>query len=276
MIKRAVMSYWTEPCRSMPWLGWNNAQDHCLAWQMSSHLLRRHFDDVVLVTDDFGQEYLKPLDLPFTTVRLDLNDLDPALAPYWSLGKLKAYSIQDKPFVHVDTDAFMFKPLPERVLNAPLCVQLPEKFSRGKPPGFYRLDEMLAKVKLPANVRRVATRRIQYAACCGLYGGNDLATIRAHYDLVQECLRVDASGWASLDSFVALLIMEQWMLGVVIQDRRTFVEYLYPTCSGPRGMLDAMQEDTVGFVHLWAERKRNSVNVQRVFDKFCSTTRFLP
>ena len=47
-----------------------------------------------------------------------------------ALGKLIAYSIQDGPFVHIDNDVFLWKPLPQELLQAPVFAQCPEYFPR--------------------------------------------------------------------------------------------------------------------------------------------------
>ena len=74
------------------------------------------------------------LGLPFSEVSTELErlrDVDPG---WWAtLGKLVAYSIQDRPFVHLDSDVFLWKGLPHHLLNSPVFTQNPEGFHHHDP-----------------------------------------------------------------------------------------------------------------------------------------------
>jgi len=264
MIERAVMSYWTGASKGSPHRGWLSERDHHDAWRISSNLLARHFREVVLVTDRAGWAELSPLALPFAKVSLELEKIDPKLARIWSWGKVVAYGTQTQPFVHVDTDAFMFRPLPLSVLEAPVCAHIPDKFWRTTYASCYPIEEMLAKVRrLPSAVRRAAAQPIQYAASCGLYGGNDIGTIQLQWHLANECLELDPDGWASLAPIAQIHLLEQWMVGVALRENRSWIEYLYPSCSAA---IDERQQREVGFVHLWGPEKRHLQRVRNLYE----------
>lgn len=115
-IRRGVMTLWTRGER----------RDGCdpLLWSLSALLARRWFPELALVTDDAGAEFLcERLALPFDAVSLSLNDFR---APFWAAGKMQAYAEQQQPFVHLDADAFLQKPLPARLLEARVCAETPE------------------------------------------------------------------------------------------------------------------------------------------------------
>ncbi len=103
------------------------------AWGLSLHLARKHYPETMLVTDTAGKELLVDrLGLEFREVSTELDrlrDVDPG---WWALGKLVAYSIQNEPFVHLDTDVFLWRPLPAWLTSAPVFVQCPEHHAFGQ------------------------------------------------------------------------------------------------------------------------------------------------
>src|SRR5262245_15965932 len=127
MITKAVYSFYSYPFRTRPgYAGFASLEDFLNAWTLSVHLAQRHFDDVELVTDNYGKAMLVDgLHLPFTKVKNELDAVVPAHVKdlYWTFGKLWAYSLQDEPFIHIDYDVFLWNKLPERILAAPMFGQ---------------------------------------------------------------------------------------------------------------------------------------------------------
>jgi hypothetical protein len=127
MIKKAVYSFYSHPFRSRPgYAGFTTLEDFLNAWTLSVNLAWMHFDEVELVTDNYGKTLLvNRLNLPFTSV-IDVLDV---VVPehikdlYWTFGKLWAYYLQEEPFIHIDYDVFLWKKLPEKILTAPMFGQ---------------------------------------------------------------------------------------------------------------------------------------------------------
>src|SRR5471032_2830482 len=116
---RAVWSFWSKPFLAFKGRVWLEPLHHLLAWGLSVRLASKHYPDTMLVTDQAGAELLvERLGLRFTHVRTDLEQLRHADVGWWALGKLFAYSVQDRPFVHLDTDVFLWKQLPARLEGA--------------------------------------------------------------------------------------------------------------------------------------------------------------
>jgi hypothetical protein len=127
MIKKAVYSFYSHPFRTRPgYAGFTTLEDFLNAWTLSVNLAQMHFDEVELVTDNYGKMLLvNRLNLPFTKV---LNELDIVVPEhikdlYWTFGKLWTYYLQEEPFIHIDYDVFLWKKLPERILTAPMFGQ---------------------------------------------------------------------------------------------------------------------------------------------------------
>ncbi len=105
--------------------GWLSAEYHWLSWALSVLQLRQFYDEVELVTDAAGKAILiDTLKLPYTSVQVVFDE---ALAAYphdlWALAKIYAYSIQDKPFLHIDGDVYIWKRFEPQIEDAPLVAQ---------------------------------------------------------------------------------------------------------------------------------------------------------
>jgi hypothetical protein len=128
-----VQSFWTKPILENSNYkhrsdrlkgGWINHTSHLMSWALSSLQLRRYYDDLVLVTDDFGKELLIGLlNLPYTDVRTDLNQLSTFHPDLWALGKIYSYGVQNMPFIHIDGDVFVYEKFKSKFENSPLVCQ---------------------------------------------------------------------------------------------------------------------------------------------------------
>jgi hypothetical protein len=97
-------------------------------YKLSAHLLLVNYGEVHLVTDKEGKERLK--NIPFTSINTSLEILPKNLKVLWSLGKVLAYKIiseKGEPFFHIDNDVFLFKKLPEEILNKEVITQHKEE-----------------------------------------------------------------------------------------------------------------------------------------------------
>src|ERR1700733_2703918 len=117
---RAVWSFWSRPYQAHTGQRWSSPMHHLLAWGLSLDTARRHYPETVLVTDSAGKQLLVDrLGLGFKSVSTELDRLAGADPAWWALGKLVAYSLQDQPFVHIDSDVFLWKSLSKEVAEAP-------------------------------------------------------------------------------------------------------------------------------------------------------------
>ena len=121
---RIVQTFWTAGHNPLEYgFGWPHAEYNLMSWTLSCLSLREHYDEVVLYTDSAGKRILiDELHLPYTDVQVVFDDF-PCLPQHWALAKIKTYSLQTKPFLHVDGDIFVPHPLPEEVLAKQLIAQ---------------------------------------------------------------------------------------------------------------------------------------------------------
>jgi len=280
---RAVWSFWSKPCQWGQGYRWREPIHHLLAWGLSLRLAQAHYPDTVLITDRPGRALLiDRLGLPFTHVSTELDRLREVDPGWWALGKLVAYSLQDRPFVHIDTDVFLSQPLPDRLTGAPVLAQYPETYHVADDqcgPSIVENAFARAGLSLPAEWEwsrsRPARRFLE--ANCGILGGTDVGFLRCYARLALDLVlspRHEAA-WASVPDKAGLnTTVEQFMLPACANFHRfdpgsphrgVFLRYLFPSVSAA---FDPAQAARLGFTHLLAEAKQDARVTARLEQRF--------
>lgn len=177
---RIIQTFWTagqDPLRHS--FGWPAAEYNLMSWAMSCLSLREHYSDVVLYTDSAGKHLLiDTLHLPYTEVCTVFDDFH-CLPQHWALSKIKTYSMQTEPFIHIDGDVFITEPLPERVTDAPLVAQ-----NREIGTIYYRrmMDRILEHpaIRLPDYINKGLREESVASYNMGFFGGTDLGFIHRY------------------------------------------------------------------------------------------------
>ena len=103
--------------------GWLSAEFHWMSWALSCHLLKRHYTQVELYTTSAGKDWLiGQLKLPYSQTCL-LPTYIAVQTTTWALAKLLTYQVQTEPFLHVDSDVYIWKPFQKDFLESPLIAQ---------------------------------------------------------------------------------------------------------------------------------------------------------
>ncbi len=222
----AVWSFWTRPFRAHRHQVWASEKHHLLAWVLSVETARRHFRATSLITDDDGARMLVDgVGLRFDHVSTDLNALNQADPEWWCLGKLYAYRSQAEPFVHIDSDCFLWKPLPERMTSADLLAQSPERIPCGDGPYSRRgvvvslMDSMQGWI--PEELRWYTSIRGDGAVNCGILGGNRLDFVRHYADMGIRLVQhpPNQRAWPHFvdKSYHENFVVEQYLLAACIE-----------------------------------------------------------
>ena len=177
---KIVQSFWAgdkEAIHSN--YGWLSPIDHFLSWILSCNQLRKHYDQVCLVTDRQGYKVLvKELALPYTEVNICLDTLNNYNSNLWALAKIKAYSIQEAPFIHVDGDVFVWEPIDASLEDNDLIVQNREITS-----DYYRImwnTIRPALKEIPTFMTPFDQNISNGAYNMGIFGGNDIGFIKEY------------------------------------------------------------------------------------------------
>jgi hypothetical protein len=124
---KAIQSIWTKPIfenqdsiESRFSGGWLSHLAFFASTAYSALQIKQHYKRLELVTDSLGKKiFADLLEIPYDEVQVALDFLSPYDVSLWSLGKIKACAMQQEPFIHFDTDLFIWEkiPVPERQTN---------------------------------------------------------------------------------------------------------------------------------------------------------------
>ncbi len=267
----AVWSFWSKPYRLSRHKTWASERHHLLSWILSVELARKHFCKTQLVTDEQGARMLvEGLKLEFDTVTTALDVLDRHYPRWWALGKIYTYRAQHEPFIHIDSDVYLWKPLPVTA-DTPLFAQNPEHFRVGS--SFYKpelvLDFMVQHNGwLPEQWRWfLAGTDKQRAECCGVFGGNRLEFINYYADLAIRFIEHTDNRhlWAELDKRIETnVLVEQYLLSACIEynnrhgkvsGQSLAIEYLF---ASQQDAFNPEKAAAAGYTHLIADSKKDA------------------
>jgi hypothetical protein len=277
-LTRCVWSFWSKPFRAFHNSVWASEKHHLLAWVLSFETARRHYPETVLHTDDAGARLLiDGLGLPFVEVSTALNELKAADPQWWVLGKLHAYRAQTRPFLHIDTDVFLWNALPPAVTAASLFGQNPEWFPFDGE-SWYRPRHFDAWLRLhdgwkPEEWTWNVDRHGGEAICCGVLGGQRADFLSYYADQALQFVHHprNASIWSEMGSLVGdNILFEQYFLSACIAFHRNSatspfrdldVHYLFES---PDEAYYSDRPRELGYTHLIGGAKRNTVYVDRL------------
>ncbi|HKF48720.1 MAG TPA: DUF6734 family protein [Terracidiphilus sp.] len=267
---RAVWSFWSKPYLACRGRTWREPQHHLLAWGLSFRLARAHFGETLLVTDTPGKALLvDQLGLDFDDVSTELDGLRNADPGWWALGKLVAYSLQDRPFVHLDTDVFLWKALPPALLAAPVLAQCPEVHSLDHAWCGPRKIESLFdrhRLELPVEWQWASSRNtVSFREeNCGILGANRVDFIRYYAQAAIRLVSDPAHSalWAELpEKDGHNMLIEQFLLAACLDYHRISpgspfrgvqIRHLFPSFSDA---FNPQFSTRVGYTHLHGDTK---------------------
>lgn len=251
----AVWSLWSKPMRSGH-ERWKSRRHHLLSWVTSFNAARQHYPDTSLVTDNEGAELLVVrLGLPFGEIYTTLNELGGEHPRLWALGKLLAYSIQERPFVHLDSDVYLWQRLPSRLEESRVFAQNEERNSHMWCYAPERIEQSIGHVPMPW--RRFRERgKLDWAPCCGILGGTDTKLLREYAESALEWVRIAGSEeWARVEATTEPCVhLEQYYLAGFAEFHNARMSFLFEQSENPFDVDVARRR---GFTHLMAGAKRS-------------------
>lgn len=169
--------------------GWNSPNAHLMSWALSCLNIKNFYEEVELYTDKQGYEILiEQLHLPYTKVHVILDDLEIYPKDLWALAKIKAYSEQSKPFIHIDGDVFIYSKFQDRIHNAQLIAQNAEKATTYYQSKFAYIKKQLTY--LPEFININVTNHPVCSYNAGIIGGKDLEFLKKYcrevFDFVDQ------------------------------------------------------------------------------------------
>jgi hypothetical protein len=199
--------------------GWLNANFFFYSSLLSCLKFKQNYGEVTLYTDDLGKDLLiDKLEIPYSRVHLELNVLQDYPAELWALGKVLTYSLQEKPFIHADTDVFIWDKLPDEFLNTDLFAQnLEFNFPKYNEVLEIVINEFkaISKDSFPIYSR---TKDV-YAYNAGIIGGTSLDFFKELKNKVFEIIDANLDKLHLVDVGVLNMVYEQ-MLGFELANQK--------------------------------------------------------
>lgn len=186
MIETALYSFASNSTKSeispKAFFGFNNESDFALSWITSVKSAKLHFKNVVLVTDTWAWDNIfSKLDLPFDEVKLTLDSIDEN-TNMWAISKAHAILEMNEPFLHIDSDVYIWEALDKKYLMSNLLVQSNESSESDIHSDFYyslyEIHNLYFKgINTYLDNSNLIERDI-YAYNCGVVGGTDVEFLR--------------------------------------------------------------------------------------------------
>lgn len=260
MIERAVYSLWTTPMEGQ-YVGFSTEEALIDCFKLSLYYTKQWFKEVHLVTDLKGKELVEKHGLEFDNINTDLEEVMKGVYEnHWSLGKIYACKIQDKPFMHIDIDVIWFKKPPKNLLKADASFQMIETEPAFM---FYSLQLDYANKYYFNKPVWVDFKDIK-PYNCGFMGFNKLELLDEWWE---ESLRyidfIDNSqfNYREKPHHLTCLIFEQFYIYHLCKHYKYDVDFLtnYHPSSKGTGWIPEDAAKELGFTHLISVTKRNPI-----------------
>jgi hypothetical protein len=262
---KAVQSFWSLPMNRPSKAdmfarsdgGWTHRKYFYYSWALSCLQLGKYFDRVELVTDELGHFLLiEQLELPYTNTVVQLDTLNGFHPDLWALGKLHAYSIQDEPFVHIDSDVFLFEKLEDRLLTADLFGQNIEyQYS------FYQ--EILADVyqnfsTIPACVQNLPLNELT-AVNAGILGGSNIEFFKRYTREAFEFVTRNIESHDKVNLGMFNCVFEQMLMHYLAHEENLEIQFMFPDRLSIPTSITRFQDvpDKVKYIHLQGGYKKH-------------------
>jgi len=264
MIQRVVFSYFNPDESFTNKAGFYTYSDFLYTMALATELAGRHFQEVHIVTNSWGEKVLKSAGIRATEYTTELDTLKGIPKWFWAYGKLIAYNLQTKPFIHIDNDVFLWKALPDRVLQAELCFQSKEQMNIPN----YKWYDVLRPCWSKAVVRPQVIKDNEitdFVYNCGICGGYNLEFFKEWIKVSSEYIFAPENQKVFFEDFKLVqmhqnLWHEQYFAACLIKahDMRARVQVIADNVE------DLVKVTNNGYTHLWGTTKTNQQTMLKV------------
>lgn len=225
---RIIQSAWS--CKQPDLLttnsGWLAPEYNLMAWTLSCMQLKKYYSDVVLYCDSVSAKMLIDiLQLPYSEVICNLDVLNKYHSQLWALPKIYSYSQQEKPFLHVDGDVFIWKKFEENLTKGNLIAQNIE-FSTD----YYEKIMVTLEAGLTYFPKEILRERklknpiLAYNA--GIFGGTDISFFKKYTSEAFEFVDRNLNNLSKINVVNFNIFFEQYLFYCLAKEQRINVRVL--------------------------------------------------
>ena len=232
---KIVQSYWSHPSRFKSENshgrsngGFINERFHYMGWALSCLTLKRFYKEVELVTDREGISlFIEKLDLPYTNVTSCLDEKNKYHPDLWAIGKIKAYQIQDEPFLHVDGDIFIWKKFGNvQFHKKPLIVQNIDLDYPWYSKMMIDIEESFNYIPIEI-IEAYKIMKDFTAVNAGIIGGTDIAFFKKYTESAFEFVDKNISELGKIDIGLFNTIFEQYLFYCMAKAQNKIIQPLF-------------------------------------------------
>ncbi|QSB26058.1 DUF6734 family protein [Flavobacterium sp. CLA17] len=155
--------------------GWLSPEYNLISWTLSCLQLKQYYPELVLYCDStYAKLFIDTLELPYSDVVCNLDILNKYHPQLWALPKIYSYAQQEKPFLHVDGDVFIWKKFEDRLLSSELITQNKEAATDYYEKIMISLEASLNYFPDEIQKERKSQKPI-LAYNAGIFGGSDIS-----------------------------------------------------------------------------------------------------
>lgn len=229
---KIVQSYWSKPSSKETNLnpnnrnlgGWLEKKYNYMSWTLSCLQLNQFYDEIELVTDQKGAKLLiEKLELPYSKVNIVLDGLNVYNNNLWALGKIYAYGIQDKPFIHVDGDVFIWDRLPEEIEKANLCAQ---NYEIDEPGYIHVYNYVKRHFEYFPEFLNTSLNKSITSVNAGIMGGNNIFFFKEYSSIIFDFVDRNINNMTSLDTGSFNMFYEQYLFLRLAEKKKLDIKFL--------------------------------------------------
>lgn len=231
---KIIQSYWSKP--SMNYSkdpnsrykgGWLQQKYSFYSQALSCLTFKQFYKDVELYTDANGKELLvDKLKIPYSKVNLTLDKINSYNPKLWALGKVVTYAEQNEPFLHADSDVFIWQEFPNKLVSAPLFAQ---NIEQNFPAYQEALNDILINFDwIPTElINSLYKNQSIHAFNAGIIGGQNHEFFKILKDKTLSFISKNEHLFDKIDVGIFNTIFEQQLGYAIAEKHKIPIEYLF-------------------------------------------------
>lgn len=259
---KLISSYDNYPIENNRWGLGNKFEDTLIMTSLSLLYASQHYD-VTFYTTDKMKKILNFLPVNIKVFDKKFNYPEDT----WVESKFYAMSKQTKPFIHIDTDVFLYKEIFNKYKNSPVIIERPEMgedFLPHYPPQLNFWNDYVLKD------HQKWDKNLNYSFNCGTLGFNDMNLkddfIKSYYNLKEEFNKnKKAYRIYKKRGSEPCIVLEQYNLASLCKKSNIKVDFILPY-SNRKTQSEAAKQ--IGYTHLSGNVKYNKDIIKRIHQRF--------
>lgn len=252
---KAVYTYFA-PTVEQEAAGFTSARDMAMFLSLSVEYAKKHFKKVELFTDKKGKALLiDKYKVGFTSVDTSLEGLQ-IHHDLWAYAKVKTYSLQKEPFVHIDLDCVLWEKLPAKLLKSDIFFQNKDTFDIQ--PGYPGLIRLAEGTTIGYTMREA---KVDYACNCGVVGVRRLDLAQKWHAMARDFIfnPHNKAFWDQLGNKQQMnYVFEQFFISCVMAKEKVKPAFMITKVTH-----DKLALPDIKFTHVWGDHKRNADEIEK-------------